>query len=403
MKHKSLIVLAVTVIIVVVAYLVYEGSKTECAGIFQQTAPKISTSLETIRTKGELVVGSEKIQELTESAQMVGQHLKTCCIALEGGKVDPAQFQQCIGSATAYQSRIIQVVNRIDAAEIAAQRGDTQQVEQAREELESYIRSITADARSFEREVGAIQHARAAEGTRPENAVSASTEQEPNDTILQGNPRLVGEAVIAEVSGTSDEDYFKFQNSSQLRDRVKVAVENRSTTLKPWVKVYDKNKSEILSRYNGNPGANLEFILTLEPGSDYHLQILPYDSHGKYSLSVVPQRAFDRHEPNDDPLSAPNIQAGQVIAANIMDEKDADWYKLTGIDAREVTVKMENRSATLKPWVKVYDKHKSEILSQYNGTPGANLEFTVKTEPGSDYYLHVLPYDSHGNYQLSAR
>jgi hypothetical protein len=57
----------------------------------------------------------------------------------------------------------------------------------------------------------------------------------------------------------------------------------------------------------------------------------------------------------------------------------------------------------LRPWVKVYDKNKSEILSQYNGTAGANLEFAVKTEPGSDYYLHVLPYDSHGKYQLSAR
>ena len=236
-----------------------------------------------------------------------------------------------------------------------------------------------------------------------EQPLSGSEEQEPNDTIFQANLFEVGHEVNAEISNAKDQDFFKFRYKAKLRDKITVSMESRSTTLRPHVKVYNKNKSEILARSNSTYGANLEFTLSVEPQSDHYLRVHPYDGSGQYRLTVVPQEAFDRHEPNDDQFSAAGMEMGQTIAANIMDAKDADWYRLTGINSEEVTVRMESRSTNLRPHVKVYNKDKSEILSRYNSTYGASLEFVFKAEPGSNYYLRVLPYDGQGKYQLSAR
>lgn len=130
----------------------------------------------------------------------------------------------------------------------------------------------------------------------PPVPVLGSNEQGQNDTILHANVFEIGQAVDAEVSSTKDQDYFKFRYKTPLRDKITVTMENRSTTLRPWVKVYNKNKSEILNRYDETNGANLEFNLSVEPDPDYYLRVLPYDTSGKYRLSVVPEQAFDRHE-----------------------------------------------------------------------------------------------------------
>ena len=189
-----------------------------------------------------------------------------------------------------------------------------------------------------------------------EQSLSGSEEQEPNDTIFQANLFEVGHEVNAEISNAKDQDFFKFRYKAKLRDKITVSMESRSTTLRPHVKVYNKNKSEILSRHNSTYGANLEFTLSVEPQSDHYLRVHPYDGSGQYRLTVVPQQTFDRYEPNDDQFSATGMEMGQTIAANIMDAKDADWYRLTGINSEEVTVRMESRSTTLRPHVKVYNK-----------------------------------------------
>jgi hypothetical protein len=371
--------------------LVILRPRSPCEDIFEQTAPKVETHIELIKNKGALVVGHEQIQELSESAQKVGLHLKTCCSVLDGGKLNPEQFQQCIDKVSAYDKQIALIAQQVTEAAEAGERGTLEIAQDKIVTINQAARAATDEGEELARQVAQLK------------SPSASTEREPNDTILQANPFVVGQAVIAEVSGTKDQDYFKFRHPSKLRDKVTAIVENQSTTLRPWVKVYDANKSEILDRYDGTSGANLEVTLSMEPGSDYYLQVLPYDSSGKYRLSVVAQQAFDRYEPSDEPFSATRIEIGQVIAANIMDPKDTDWYQLTAAGPEGITLRLENRSTTLRPWIKVYDANKSEILDRYDGTSGADLEAAFKAEPGSRYYVRVLPYDSHGEYQLSAR
>jgi hypothetical protein len=210
----------------------------------------------------------------------------------------------------------------------------------------------------------------------------------------------IGQADTGEIYTLQDTRFYRFDNAFKVRDRVKIRLENLSTTLKPDLKIYDANKSASAEPYDGNPGASLDYEMSVEPGASFYVQVLPYGSTGKYKLSAAAQKAFDQFEPNDDKLATPTIRAGQTISANIMDTKDEDWFKIEGFSKPAVTVTFENQSTTLKPDIKVYDSNKSALTEKYDGTPGANLKFEQPLIAQGDIYIQVLPYGSTGKYTL---
>jgi hypothetical protein len=65
---------------------------------------------EIFKTKGEIFIGKEKVQELTSSSQKVGQRLKTCCVVLRSGQLNPDQFQRCVETAQNYEAVVTNVV-----------------------------------------------------------------------------------------------------------------------------------------------------------------------------------------------------------------------------------------------------------------------------------------------------
>ena len=106
-----------------------------------------------------------------------------------------------------------------------------------------------------------------------------------------------------------------------------------------------------------------------------------YSSTGKYTLSITPQKAYDSYEPNNDVLSAAPIAIGTPIAGNIIDDKDVRWFRITGATKKTIHVVFDNQSTTLKPEVKIFSATKSQIGDKYDGTSGANLDFTIDVEP----------------------
>lgn len=224
-----------------------------------------------------------------------------------------------------------------------------------------------------------------------------------NTTILEAKPVALGAAEAGEIANTQESHFYRFDNALKVRDLAVIRLENLSTTLKPDTKVYDANKSQLFERYDGTPGASLEAQIALEPGKPIYVQVLPYGSTGKYSLSVTPQNAFDKFEPNDSLLAATPVKLGQTVAANIMDDKDTDTVRVSGITQNKVTVNLENQSTTLKPDIKVFNASKSQLTERYDGTPGANLSFEIEVTPGTDIYVQVLPYGSYGTYTLTVK
>ncbi len=225
----------------------------------------------------------------------------------------------------------------------------------------------------------------------------------PGGSIEQAATAAIGTAIDGEIAKPDQNNFYKFDATLKQRDLGVIRLQNKSTTLKPEFKLFNADRSQGQDIYDGTPGASVERTVVLEPGQSFYVEVMNYGSTGKYTLSVTPQNAFDKYEPNNDVLTASAVPIGTTIEANIMDPNDHDWYRITGNTAKTVHVTMENASTTLKPDIKTYSANKSETGEKYDGTPGANLDFTFDVEPGKDFYLHVQPYDSSGKYKLTVK
>ena len=134
-SQLPLIIVAATAVSLVIIYFVYQGLvRSKCDSIFEQTANRLSGNLEFIKIKGELVLGREKVQELTEGSQKVALHLKTCCIAQQAGTLNADQFQVCMNGAKDYETKVVQVVNNIKEVKSAEEQQKPELVKQKTEQ-----------------------------------------------------------------------------------------------------------------------------------------------------------------------------------------------------------------------------------------------------------------------------
>lgn len=131
--------------------------RNSCGGIFEQTAPKVKVNLAIIKSTGAATVGQEKIQELSESAQKVSLHLKTCCKVLEHGKLGAGQFQQCIDTASAYDRQIAFVAQQMAEVAEAQEKGATDVLQERTASIDEAITTATSRAENFARQVAQIK------------------------------------------------------------------------------------------------------------------------------------------------------------------------------------------------------------------------------------------------------
>lgn len=401
-KQLPLILIAATGVLLVLIYFVYRGlTHNKCDSIFQQTADKLGGSLEVIKFKGSLLLGQEKIQELAEGSQKVALHLKTCCIAQDAGNMSGDQFQVCINGAREYEAKIAQVATNISEARAAQEQGNAQLVQQKTEQARQSASAATTTEKQMENLVKPLPPI-----TLP---IKSGSEQEPNHTILQANVAEMGTGIAGEIAPANDVDFFQFQyrDAKNRRDIIAVRLENHSPTLRPSVALYNEDKSLAREWSAANAdGANLELSFSAEPGKRYYVAVASnYSlSAGKYTLSVVPQKAYDQYEPNDDAFTASPIRFGQTIEANITERSDLDVYRLSGVNGTSVTVRLENQSNTLRPSIRVLSADKALARNwEAANTEGADLTFSFAAAPGQEYFLEVgATYGvSAGRYKLS--
>ena len=133
-SQLPLIIVAATAVSLAIIYFVYQGTgRSKCDSIFEQTADRLSGNLKFINITGELVLGRERVQELTEGSQKVALHLKTCCIAQRAGTLNADQFQVCMNGAKNYETKVVQVVINVKEAKAAEEQ---QKPELAKEKTE---------------------------------------------------------------------------------------------------------------------------------------------------------------------------------------------------------------------------------------------------------------------------
>jgi hypothetical protein len=129
MQKPLMIVIAAGFLIAVI--FMYFNRPGPCATIKEQTTQKLNLSVDVIKAKGALVIGGEKVQDVSDGAQKVGEHLMACCDAQHGDHpLPPDQYLACINGARDYEAKIIQITNIVQEADTAKQQGNAQVADQ---------------------------------------------------------------------------------------------------------------------------------------------------------------------------------------------------------------------------------------------------------------------------------
>ncbi|SDP51539.1 hypothetical protein SAMN04488061_3254 [Filomicrobium insigne] len=110
---------------------------------------------------------------------------------------------------------------------------------------------------------------------------------EPNDGLLTAKPINIGEGIEAAIMGPADSDFFSFE-IPEGRAETEIRLENRSTTLRPAIVIYDPAKSQISATYNTTGGADVtQAFKSAQPGR-YLIQV--YDHYrsaaGAYTIHI---------------------------------------------------------------------------------------------------------------------
>ena len=106
--------------------------------------------------EGGMVLGRQQVQELSDNAQVTALNLKTCCIVLNSGAVNPDQFLQCQNAGRDYQARLDDVVRQISSARAAQEKGDQTALEELRRSLAATLdeaRAISGQLRQTVSEI----------------------------------------------------------------------------------------------------------------------------------------------------------------------------------------------------------------------------------------------------------
>lgn len=395
---KRLIIIGslLVVVVVSVAFLGHNYLlKSSCEGIFQQTQLNLSSSIEALQMKGEIGFSSEKIQDLTEKAQLVALNFKACCVAADNGLMPENKFLECKQSTGAFESKMAQAAQLIRKAREVKDDGASQAAEKITGEAEETIRESEDVIADMPKSALSVQPAGPTENT-------VEVEQEPNSDLFQATPTTLTSVISGELATSEDVDAFVIKNGSSLRDWVSVNLENGSQKLPPEMEIFDGNRRSISEKYETTRGANLKMWFVAEAGEDYYVIVRSWNrgGEGPYKLAISPSKYFDDFEPNDGASQATPISLGQTIKATILDDKDEDWFRLKTPGTGKRKIYLENIEGKLKPQITVFDTNKSKVFERYDTTEGANLDFSVEV-PSSDFYVRVNPWlGGWGRYSL---
>ncbi len=420
----------VTMVMLYFSYDYVSAQASPCESIFRQTAVGLSTKISFLKTEGAVQIGREPLVELTERAQMTALNLKTCCTVLDAGKLYPEQFLQCKAKARSYEARVDEIVTLVqkipDTATLttgstatAAVSSDAKEVSTppppsnaaTKAKIKKTVVAARAVSKDFNKEVVKVRKAQAVEQLEivpPKHVDVSAKEREPNNDNLNTNVIELGKWITGSIGNGKDRDVFAFTTPAKHRDWIKIEVENRSTTLRPNIRLFNADKTSLGNRANKTAGGNTSYSFVTPPETRYTFQISDYyaETTGAYLVRVLPSKSYDAHEPNQTILTAKEISTGDTVKAAIMDARDVDYYRLVADKtAKQIEIKIANQSTTLRPRITLFDGNKTNIGSQSNKTAGGDASYIQKVAPGMKYYIYVADYYSEaaGAYEMSVK
>lgn len=113
------------------------------------------------------------------------------------------------------------------------------------------------------------------------------------------------------------------------------------------------------------------------------------------AVAVAPGKTLDQ---------ATRTTIGTTVAGEITAAGTSNFYRFDNpLKQRDIVrVRLENKSATLRPQIKLYNSDRSSLVEKYDSTPGASVEQLVSLGVGQTVYVEVVPYGTAGAYHVSA-
>jgi len=116
---------------------------------------------------------------------------------------------------------------------------------------------------------------------------NAYDEYEPNGDILKAKKIDVGSTVEASVMDNHDMDFYVIKTGNDEAN-VRIEIENRSTTLRPEIGLYDANKTWLGHQINKTGGGDASYTFKAPPNSKYYIRIRDYygEAAGDYTMNL---------------------------------------------------------------------------------------------------------------------
>jgi hypothetical protein len=237
------------------------------------------------------------------------------------------------------------------------------------------------------------QFLRTARSIPPNSADPYTREVEPNNEARTANLISLGVPVSGEVTAnTEGMDYFRVITPAAPRDLISVELANHSIDFAPRLHIYNESL-RLLSwgETTAHSGDSIHVSGGPAPNSALYISVSASDDHsGLYVLSVKPQKAFDRYEPNDDIMNSHRVTMGEEINANIMDADDTDFFSFQSPRKGTVTIEIRTHSDSLIPGVTTFNTDRRNMgFGPELRKPGQGLHHTIDVEKDRIYYIQV--------------
>jgi hypothetical protein len=251
-KQKPLTVIVVAALALVLAYFLYDRWRPACDSIFDQTATKVGASGDVLKSKGELFVGREKVQELAESSQKVALHLKACCVAQHSGNLNAEQLQGCMNGAKEYESKLQVVSNILNEAQAAKDQNNQQVLEQKTAQAKEAVSAASRTASELASVVHTLPASQGAPATEKHTLNVTNYSGTPVTVSLNGN--WVGQWDANNSAPLDSVVQEKNELTLELQGEPKGTV-----TLEVWAKRPEGDVNLLRMNFQGKPAGKYTY------------------------------------------------------------------------------------------------------------------------------------------------
>jgi len=399
---KSIIFLATTIIILTVAYLLYDVVMSwlfPCRGIFEQTAPSLKSNMKIVKIRGEIFIGKEKIQELTERSQKTALKLKTCCILLHEGLITSEEFMRCKESARSFEMDIQELVRLLDEAQIAKQQEKFDVVNTKLEQINRVLSAVEKISREFREQIKPLPKPPADEQGKPGLPSRPVTEVEPNNSYTQAMEIPMG--VLNGELTADDADYFKFDvpNGHILKLAFTPHHERNYTS----IFLRNSERSGVWNAQNVPPEVtrSTRVMMNTTSGGTYYVIVSGGRGQYEFELSIESQNdAGSGNDAGDKITKALKIEPGRSFRGEKGGFDKEDWYNFDIPNGHILKLAFTPHEEAESVSISLLNFERKTVWRYSYVAPGVTKSTRVMmgTSSGGTYYVCV--YDGSGQYQF---